>query len=141
MALSLLTAAGDGEARRNRSLESPSSSAGSQGRISLALTSERPFYSVPNGRRPTRRVVKSAPVMSPVEDRMPDFIVNRNAQPNGDHEVHQFPQSQCPKYPLPQNQVKLGWHVSCASAVTAAKALGYTRANGCYHCANACHTG
>lgn len=74
---------------------------------------------------------------------MPDYIVNRNAQPNGDNEVHQFPSSLCssPRYPSLQNQVPLGWHSSCFGAVSQAKSLRYARANGCYYCANACHTG
>lgn len=74
---------------------------------------------------------------------MPNFIVNRNAQSNGDNEVHEFPSSRCSSrfYPLPQNQVPLGWHSSCVGAVSHAKGLGFARANGCYYCANACHTG
>lgn len=68
---------------------------------------------------------------------MPYFHVNRNAQPNGDHEVHE---NGCSHQPLPQNQQDLGWHLSCSSAVSAAK-VHYRTANGCYYCANACHTG
>ena len=77
------------------------------------------------------------------ESKMPNYIVNKNAQSNGDHEVHETPRSSCtsPWYPEPQNQVELGWHVSCSGAVTKAKFLGYTMANGCYYCSRSCHTG
>ena len=73
---------------------------------------------------------------------MPNYIVNRNAQSNGDHEVHLSPQSLCssPRYPLPQNQEPLGDHVTCNGAVAEAKRRGYARANGCYYCSFACHT-
>ncbi len=74
---------------------------------------------------------------------MPYYIVNKNAQSNGDNEVHVTPRSSCssPLYPNPENQVHLGYHSTCHGAVQAAKNLGYRRANGCYYCANACHTG
>ena len=72
---------------------------------------------------------------------MPNYIVNANAQPNGDNEVHVYPQqhSSC-SYPAPANQVHLGEFTSCFGAVAAARTRGY-KANGCYYCANACHTG
>jgi len=71
------------------------------------------------------------------------YLVNSNAQPNGDHEVHRSSRSECtsPKYPLPENQVDLGWFSGCADAVMEAKRRGYRTANGCYYCSNLCHTG
>lgn len=75
---------------------------------------------------------------------MTNYIVNKNAQViSGDHEVHVTPRSSCtsPSYPLPENQVSLGYHPNCAGAVQEAKRLGYQTANGCYFCAFACHTG
>jgi hypothetical protein len=74
---------------------------------------------------------------------MPNYIVNRNAQPNGDHEVHLTPRSECtsPDYPAPHNQEGLGSHSSCHSAVAEAKQRGYQTANGCYYCSRPCHTG
>lgn len=73
---------------------------------------------------------------------MPQYIVNKNSQPNGDNEVHKYPRSLCNKhdYPSPSNQVSLGTHLSCHGAVRRAKELGYRRANGCYYCATECHT-
>lgn len=71
---------------------------------------------------------------------MPNFIVNKNAQPNGDHEVHNSTAG-CTKMPLQQNQIQLGAHTSCVGAVLTAKSLRtYARVNGCYYCCNACHT-
>ena len=73
---------------------------------------------------------------------MPNYIVNSNAQSNGDNEVHVTPQSNCssPRYPAGNNQVWLGWFTSCHGAVTEAKRRGYS-ANGCYYCSRSCHTG
>ena len=73
---------------------------------------------------------------------MPNYIVNRNAQANGDNEVHVTPRSACssPLYPAPENQEALGFHASCHGAVAVAKARGYRRANGCYYCSLPCHT-
>ncbi len=74
---------------------------------------------------------------------MPNYIVNRNAQPNGDNEVHTTPRPSCPSpyYPEPRNQVPLGFHSNCADAVQTAQHRGYRTANGCYYCSRLCHTG
>jgi hypothetical protein len=65
------------------------------------------------------------------------YYVNQNAQSNGDHEVHK---SGCSYMPDDENRTYLGDFSSCDSAVDAAKRY-YTQVNGCYYCANACHTG
>lgn len=72
---------------------------------------------------------------------MPAFIVNSNPQPNGDHEVHNT-STGCIYMPSPSNQIDLGFLPTCQSAVADAKRRwpGH-RINGCYYCANACHTG
>ena len=67
---------------------------------------------------------------------MARYYVNRNAQSNGDHEVHT---SSCAYLPLPGNRVDLGEHFHCASAVVEAR-RHYTQVNGCYYCSYACHT-
>ena len=75
---------------------------------------------------------------------MPNYIVNKNAQyDTGDHEVHVTPRSACssPRYPQVENQESLGFHATCHGAVQQAKQRGYRTANGCYYCANQCHTG
>jgi hypothetical protein len=68
---------------------------------------------------------------------MARYYVNKNAQPNGDHEVHK---EGCSFMPLPSNCQYLGEYTSCQPAVAAAKRI-YPRSNGCYYCCNACHTG
>lgn len=71
---------------------------------------------------------------------MPRFIINRNAQPNGDHEVHDHTTG-CTFMPAPENQIDLGAHASCHGAVSLAKQQWPgNRINGCYYCCNACHT-
>ena len=71
---------------------------------------------------------------------MPYFIVNRNAQPiSGDNEVHNLITG-CAYMPLVENRVDLGSHDNCRGAVTHAMILGYAKANGCFWCANGCHT-
>jgi hypothetical protein len=64
------------------------------------------------------------------------YHVNKNAQSNGDHEVHT---SICSHAPDQENRQQLGEHASCWSAVSAAKRY-YTQCNGCYYCCNPCHT-
>lgn len=70
---------------------------------------------------------------------MPDFCVNKNAQSNGDHEVHDLSAS-CSYLPASANQLALGNFDSCRGAVQAAS-NHYSQVNGCYFCANACNTG
>ncbi|MBW1297022.1 hypothetical protein [Aquimarina litoralis] len=67
---------------------------------------------------------------------MPRYYVNKNAQTNGDHEVHKYG---CPWLPNLENRIYLGEHTSCKSAVRKAKEY-YRKVNGCYHCSYECHT-
>ncbi len=64
------------------------------------------------------------------------YYVNTNAQANGDHEVHA---EGCSFIPSNQNRRILGYYNNCQDALNEAKRLGYTRVDGCYWCANACH--
>lgn len=64
------------------------------------------------------------------------YCVNKNAQSNGDHEVHKVG---CSWYPEEKNRISLGDHDTCQTAVLKAILLGYSRANGCYFCSNECH--
>ena len=64
------------------------------------------------------------------------YYVNKNAQANGDHEVHV---SGCSFMPLSENRIYLGDFTSCGPAVTEAK-KHYSQSNGCYYCSNPCHT-
>lgn len=67
---------------------------------------------------------------------MPKYYVNRNAQDNGDHEVHK---EGCSFMPEPVNRLYLGEHSICKTAVQEAK-KHYSRSNGCYYCSHECHT-
>ncbi|MCK9240512.1 hypothetical protein [Desulfocurvus sp.] len=65
---------------------------------------------------------------------MPLYYVNRNARPDGDHEVHD---EHCPYRPEPAEGVLLGWHPSCHGAVLKAREH-FARVDGCHHCCPDC---
>jgi hypothetical protein len=67
---------------------------------------------------------------------MAKYYVNKNAQSNGDHEVHK---ADCKYLPLEGNRVYLGDFESCSPAVKKARDH-YTQVNGCKTCSSACHT-
>lgn len=67
---------------------------------------------------------------------MARYYVNKNAQANGDHEVHR---EGCSWMPEAHNRTYLGDFQSCYPAVAAARSH-YSQVNGCYYCSNACHT-
>lgn len=67
---------------------------------------------------------------------MARYYVNKNAQSNGDHEIHK---SGCSYFPDTKNATYLGDFSSCRQAVTEAK-KHYSQSNGCYYCSNECHT-
>ena len=64
------------------------------------------------------------------------YYVNKNSQPNGDHEVHK---TGCNFFPHKDNAGYLGKFSNCHDAVSEAKRRGY-KANGCYYCSKECHT-
>lgn len=71
---------------------------------------------------------------------MPNFVINKNAQANGDHEVHNKTTG-CSYMPNSENQINLGNHPSCHQAVADAKRRWPNhRINGCYFCCKPCHT-
>jgi hypothetical protein len=67
---------------------------------------------------------------------MDDYCVNKQAQRNGDHEVHK---KGCTYWPSAQNVHPLGRFATCRDAVAAARAY-YFQVNGCATCSRACHT-
>lgn len=67
---------------------------------------------------------------------MDSYYVNKNAQKNGDHEVHK---SDCKHKPNNDNSLYLGRFITCKDAVKEAKKY-YKQSNGCYYCCNECHT-
>ncbi len=64
------------------------------------------------------------------------YYVNKQAQDNGDHEVHE---SGCTFMPAKENQKYLGSFPNCHDAVREAK-KHYSQSNGCYFCSRECHT-
>ena len=71
---------------------------------------------------------------------MPNYILNKNAQNNGDHEVHEKTAG-CSYMPNIENQMELGFHATCHGAVAEGKKRHPdARVNGCYYCCNPCHT-
>ena len=61
---------------------------------------------------------------------MARYYVNRNAQANGDHEVHK---SGCDRMPDEENRKYLGDFSNCHDAVREAKKT-YLQSNGCFYC-------
>lgn len=67
---------------------------------------------------------------------MANYYVNKNAQSNGDHEVHT---QDCRYLPESTNRKYLGEFSNCKDAVTEAKKT-YSQSNGCRTCSYSCHT-
>jgi len=67
---------------------------------------------------------------------MKKYYVNKNAQSNGDHEVHI---QDCKYLPNPENRKYLGEFDDCKDAVKEARKT-YSQSNGCKTCSNSCHT-
>ena len=67
---------------------------------------------------------------------MKKYYVNKNAQSNGDHEVHN---EDCKFLPNSDNRKYLGEQSNCKEAVTEAK-KSYSKSNGCKTCSDLCHT-
>ena len=70
---------------------------------------------------------------------MTKYIINRNEDNKGHNEIHK--DNDCIRLPLIQNQVYLGWFNDAVAAKVYAKSIGWTNADGCYHCSNEAHTG
>lgn len=68
---------------------------------------------------------------------MPMFSVNKNAQPNGDHEVHE--DGNCEFGDIMKNPQNLGRFETCHGAVKEAKET-FKQSNGCFFCCKPCHT-
>jgi hypothetical protein len=64
------------------------------------------------------------------------YYVNKNAQANGDHEVHK---QGCSFMPDAQNRQYLGDFADCHDAVRESKKY-YRQSNGCFYCSPECHT-
>lgn len=66
---------------------------------------------------------------------MPNYYVNTDSQPAGEHEVHT---TECGHGPAAAKRKPLGWYASCSLAIEAAKRL-YTQVDGCKFCSKECH--
>jgi len=64
------------------------------------------------------------------------FYVNKNAQQNGDHEVHR---ATCSWLPDAENRLYLGDFVTSQEAVREARKY-YNRVDGCAYCCPGSHT-
>jgi hypothetical protein len=64
------------------------------------------------------------------------YYVNRNAQANGDHEVHR---DGCAYMPAESSRIYLGVFSNCTDAVNASR-KHYSQVNGCKKCSPTCHT-
>lgn len=64
------------------------------------------------------------------------YYVNKNAQANGDREVHR---DGCQWMPSEANRIYLGIFSNCRDAVNAARTY-YRQVNGCATCSPECHT-
>ena len=63
------------------------------------------------------------------------YYVNKEAQSNGDHEVHT---QDCKWLPDVLNREDLGFFTNCNDAVKKAKET-YPKADGCFYCSRECH--
>lgn len=69
---------------------------------------------------------------------MPYYIINRNSDEKGLHEVHTI---SCTHEPKPTNIANLGFFANGINAVAYAKSIGWTTADGCKFCAPEAHHG
>jgi hypothetical protein len=67
---------------------------------------------------------------------MPNYLVNRQPQTTGEHEVHE---TTCGHLPDISNQEPLGWFSTCQQAVVEARRR-YRNVDGCFWCSRSCHT-
>lgn len=71
---------------------------------------------------------------------MPRYIMNKNAQSTGEHEVHNL-DAVCRNLPMPINSIDLGSHLYCQGAISYAKSMYPGKIiDGCAFCAPQCHT-
>ena len=68
---------------------------------------------------------------------MDTYYVNKNALPNGDHEVHRH---SCEMLPDEKVLEYLGEYSTCQEAIKKAKKL-YLAVDGCAFCCRTCHKG
>lgn len=67
---------------------------------------------------------------------MANYRINKNAQANGDKEVHKYG---CMYYDNLTNYEFLGDFLTCSTAIQEAKNRGYSTADGCKVCIPSCN--
>lgn len=67
---------------------------------------------------------------------MARYYVNKNAQDNGDHEVHKWGFDWMPNE---SNRLYLGDYDNCFEAVRKARTY-FVQVNSCFYCSRECHT-
>ncbi len=70
---------------------------------------------------------------------MPNYIINVNEDEKGYNEVHN--ETTCSHLPATYNRKTLGNFSNEIDAVSYAKRIGYTNADGCAHCCPLAHKG
>lgn len=71
---------------------------------------------------------------------MATFIINKNRQTTGEHEVHNA-SVPCTHMPDVENQVLVGNFIDCHGALNAARNANPSLSiDGCAYCCPACHT-
>lgn len=69
---------------------------------------------------------------------MTKYIINKNAQPTGEHEVHN--EAQCGHLPLLENRIVIGYFDTCRVAILTARARWPNSSiDGCAYC-TLCHS-
>ncbi|HMO77938.1 MAG TPA: hypothetical protein PKA42_03465 [Candidatus Paceibacterota bacterium] len=67
------------------------------------------------------------------------YIINKNSQSTGEHEVHA--EIYCSHLPLPENRIALGNYDNCSDPIREAKSKWpHLTIDGCKHCIPQCHT-
>ncbi|WP_256968969.1 hypothetical protein [Enterococcus faecalis] len=70
---------------------------------------------------------------------MPYYIVNKNIDDNGRHEVHQ---DTCTRLPNKENQLDIGYHSDCTEAIQYIQNQNPAHLfDGCWYCSPACNKG
>ena len=67
---------------------------------------------------------------------MPNYVVNKNPQRTGEHELHLLG---CIYQPDVKNSIEVGYHPNCRSALEQAKKI-FANTDGCAYCCPECHT-
>ena len=69
------------------------------------------------------------------------YIINKNAQTTGEHEVHAEAYCTEGNLPYPENRIFLGNYTNCSAPIRDARLKWpHLTIDGCAHCFPACHT-